>query len=137
MSDTPLTDAKAFWDRSDYHDPSYRAEYVPADLARRLERKLAALRAECEEQARLNGKGAEREAALLGKIERLRVENARLQMELDSMCSAEELRQVRSEVAALRAESAHLRGELVRRASGLSSPNNPVSHGSAANNSKP
>lgn len=34
--------------------------------------KLTAERAECLEQARLNGMGAEREAALLGKIEILR-----------------------------------------------------------------
>jgi hypothetical protein len=37
-----------------------------------------ALRNEVDEQARLNGKGSEREAALLAKVERLERENARL-----------------------------------------------------------
>jgi hypothetical protein len=47
------------------------------------------------EQVVCNGKGAEREAGLLGKVDRLERENARLQMELDASCNAEELRQYR------------------------------------------
>jgi hypothetical protein len=43
-----------------------------------LRRENAALRAELNEEAILNGKGSEREAALLGKLERLERENATL-----------------------------------------------------------
>ena len=43
-----------------------------------LKFELAGLRVELEEQARLNGKGSEREAGLLGKVERLERENAAL-----------------------------------------------------------
>lgn len=39
---------------------------------------------------------------LLQKMQQLERENARLQMELDASCNAEELRQVRAENAALR-----------------------------------
>ena len=43
------------------------------------------------------------------RLEKLERENARLQMELDASCNAEELRQVRVENAALREDNATLR----------------------------
>lgn len=64
MSNTPLTDKQAY------------DGVVTADFARKLELEL-------NEQVLLNGKGSEREYSLLGKIERLERENARIQMELD------------------------------------------------------
>jgi hypothetical protein len=53
------------------------AAFVSSRIVK-LERENAALRAEVDEQARLNGKGSEREAALLAKVETLERENARL-----------------------------------------------------------
>jgi hypothetical protein len=44
----------------------------------------AVLLAELEEQARLNGKGSEREAALLAKVETLERENAALRAAIDA-----------------------------------------------------
>jgi len=55
----------------------------PFDLARTLERDLAAARAESEEQARLLGMSAERECALRGGVERLERENAALREKVD------------------------------------------------------
>lgn len=46
-------------------------------------RKLKQLEEELHEQCVLNGKGSEREAALLGKIERLERENAALRQKLE------------------------------------------------------
>jgi hypothetical protein len=46
-------------------------EITPYQRIAELERENAALRAEVDEQARLNGKGSEREAALLAKMETL------------------------------------------------------------------
>ena len=60
---TPLTDELAA------HD--FVPDWVWIKHARQLER-------ECLEQARLNGMGSEREAALLGRVERLERENAKL-----------------------------------------------------------
>lgn len=48
------------------------------------ENQNAVLLAELEEQARLNGKGSEREAALLGRVETLERENAALRAALDA-----------------------------------------------------
>lgn len=42
------------------------------DKALELHKELAAARKECEEQARLNGMGSEREAALCAEIDRMR-----------------------------------------------------------------
>jgi hypothetical protein len=44
---------------------------IPNDRIAELERENSALRNELDEQARLNGKGSEREAALLAKMEKL------------------------------------------------------------------
>lgn len=48
------------------------------------ENQNAVLLAELEEQARLNGKGSEREAALASKIQTLERENAELRAALDA-----------------------------------------------------
>ena len=48
------------------------------ELCSKAADELTRLTAEVEEQARLNGMGAERELALLAKVERLTAENARL-----------------------------------------------------------
>ena len=84
MSDTPRTNEKLLilctdsweggsgWMGSDGASSAPENEqYVPASLARELERDL-------NEQVVCNGKGAEREADLLGKLDRLERENARL-----------------------------------------------------------
>jgi hypothetical protein len=98
MSDTPRTDKEAFDITTGEKDVD---GVVMADFARELEREL-------HEQCVVNGKGSEREAVLLGRVECLERENARLQMELDGSCNAEELRQVRAENAALRADKERL-----------------------------
>ena len=93
---------------------------------------LEQLDSELIEQCRLSGMGSEREASMLAQIERLQRENARLkraayeamhmaddlaalrkecarlQMELDSTCNAEELRQVRAENATLREDKVRI-----------------------------
>ena len=76
MSQTPRTDAKAQFFG---FNPDEGEEFVQADFARELERENAALRNEVEEQARLNGKGAERELALRTKVETLERGNAALE----------------------------------------------------------
>lgn len=45
--------------------------------------RLAELESELQEQCRLHGAGAEREAALLGKVERLKRENAELRASMN------------------------------------------------------
>ena len=57
----------------------------------------------CKFIARLLGMSGEREAALLARLDEANREIARLQMELDSSCNAEELRQARTELDRLRA----------------------------------
>ena len=69
-SDTPRTDAAAFT------PDDWEQQAVFADFARTLERELAEAHKECEEQARLNGMGAEREAGLHGRIAELERELA-------------------------------------------------------------
>lgn len=76
MSQTPRTDAKAQFFG---FNPDEGEEFVQADFARELERENAALRNEVDEQARLNGKGAEREFALRAKVEMLERGNAALE----------------------------------------------------------
>ena len=76
MSDTPRTDAKAQFFG---FNPDEGEEFVQADFARELERENAALRNEVDEQARLNGKGVERELALRAKVEMLERGNAALE----------------------------------------------------------
>lgn len=61
MSDTPRTDAAKV--------NAINGGMDGWGFARTLERELAAARQECEEQARVNGMGASREAALLAKLE--------------------------------------------------------------------
>jgi hypothetical protein len=93
MSDTPQTDEAIDTAESWTKARLGCVEVVHADFSRNLERdmeryrlvtlrqdaelaglraKLDKERADCLEQARLNGMGAEREAALLGKIEMMR-----------------------------------------------------------------
>lgn len=60
-------------------------------------RELTAERAECEEQARLNGMGAEREAALLAKVEMLERELAATQHVVAQYAEGE--RKLRDELA--------------------------------------
>lgn len=67
MSDTPRTDAVEV----DFYNGTSCICHVPSVLARDLEREL-------NEQVVCNGKGAEREADLLGKVDRLERENALL-----------------------------------------------------------
>lgn len=49
---------------------------------------IESLRAEVEEQARLNGMGAERELALQAEVERLRIRETRLREALDILQAA-------------------------------------------------
>ncbi|NBW23497.1 MAG: hypothetical protein EBR82_87705 [Caulobacteraceae bacterium] len=100
-------------------------QFVDAEFARKLERerdmslydatqetlKVSALKSQwiavCQERdaaeneslemARLLGMSGEREAALLARLDEANREIARLQMELDATCNAEELRQARQE----------------------------------------
>jgi len=62
----------------------------PFDLARTLERELAAARAESEEQARLLGMSAERECDLRGRLERLERELAAARAEVAALAKAAE-----------------------------------------------
>lgn len=64
MSDTPRTDAVYFRSGS--------TKYDLAGEMKELERENAALRAELEAQAVVNGKGGEREAKLLAEVAELR-----------------------------------------------------------------
>lgn len=83
MSDTPLTDTQNAYGYS-WNWPEF-ARGLERDMERYrltalkqdaeimcLRAELEDERAECLEQARLNGMGAQREAALLGKIEAMR-----------------------------------------------------------------
>jgi hypothetical protein len=72
MTDTPETDAAVL------HDGTV----VSVDLSRKLERERDAARAEVLEQASIVGKGAEREMALLSKLEWTRFELLKVQSEL-------------------------------------------------------
>jgi hypothetical protein len=72
MSDTPETDAAVL------HDGTV----VSVDLARKLERERNAALQEILEQASIVGKGAEREMALLSKLEWTRFELLKVQSEL-------------------------------------------------------
>jgi predicted RNase H-like nuclease (RuvC/YqgF family) len=47
--------------------------------------RIEQLEAEVQEQCRINGMGAERELALMAKVERLERENAELKAKLESM----------------------------------------------------
>ena len=106
-------------------------QFVDAEFARKLERerdmslydatqetlKVSALKSQwiavCQERdaaeneslemSRLLGMSGEREAALLARLDEANREIARLQMELDATCNAEELRQARTELDRLRA----------------------------------
>lgn len=82
MSQTPRTDAKAQFFG---FNPDEGEEFVQADFARELERENAALRNEVDEQARLNGKGTERELALRAKVETLERKNALQGLHLATM----------------------------------------------------
>jgi len=82
MSDTPKTDSVKYHARGQFQD------VVSADFARELERENAHLLV-LATNAEFNRSKMERE-------------NARLQMELDASCNAEELRQVRAENTKLR-----------------------------------
>ncbi len=56
-------------------------------IIERLERENAALRNEVQQQARLNGRGSEREAALLAKVETLERDNAVLRRAAVEVCA--------------------------------------------------
>jgi septal ring factor EnvC (AmiA/AmiB activator) len=74
MSDTPRTDKFMKTLRAESLDQDWRF----VDLARTLERELAAMTKECEEQACLLGMSGSRETKLLAEIESLKKENARI-----------------------------------------------------------
>jgi len=82
VSETPKTDSKAQFFG---FNPDEGEEFVQADFARELERENAALRKEMDEQARLNGKGSEREAALLAEVETLERQKALQGLHLATM----------------------------------------------------
>lgn len=76
MSDTPTPRTDAHMDES---IPEGVDKYdLLESFARELEREL-------DEQVLCNGKGAEREADLLGKVERLERENVRLREALEKL----------------------------------------------------
>ena len=116
-NDTPRTDArsKTLFQFSKLQPPPL-FELVPSDIARELERELA-------EQVTLNGKGAEREADLRGRVERLErfLDEAKSEMiavaklfDLDDTVSGESLTDyVRRQLAAVTAERDELRNALV------------------------
>lgn len=69
----------------------YPARYTLFEgFCRQLERELAAAHEECEEQARLLGMSAEREAGLLAKIERLERQLAKLSGDQCPHCGSKE-----------------------------------------------
>lgn len=80
MNDTPRTDAEVFLLFKTGDD-----EGVPAEFARKLERENAALRVELLEEARVNGKGSEREAKLLAEVAALRAEIDSLKSALEAL----------------------------------------------------
>jgi len=95
MSETPRTEEAKF---SGIHAHPYE-EYVDTDFARTLERENTHLLV-LATNAEFNR----------SKIER---ENARLQMELDASCNAEELRQVRAENGQLRNKVKNQRDRII------------------------
>ena len=72
------------------HAVDYPCEFIAG-----LERERDGAENESVEMARLLGMSGEREAALVTKLDEANRQIARLQMELDASCSAEELRQAR------------------------------------------
>ncbi|NBW18877.1 MAG: hypothetical protein EBR82_63975 [Caulobacteraceae bacterium] len=80
------------------HAVDYPCEFIAG-----LERERDGAENESVEMARLLGMSGEREAALLARLDEANREIARLQMELDATCNAEELRQARTELDRLRA----------------------------------
>jgi len=77
-----------------------------------LQRENAALRNEVDEQARLNGKGAERELALRAKVEMLERGNAALRKERDSYrFRSEQIWGLRKEIQAALGVPADCEGE--------------------------
>lgn len=80
-----------------------------------LRAKLAESEAECNEQARLNGMGGEREANLLGRLDRVEAERDRFKAELAEARAALSGRTVScSQCNAMGAEVAALKAELER-----------------------
>ena len=80
MSDTPITDSEglAFRLRAISEDNRYAWNEWSEDVLRQSAARIEELERELNEQVVCNGKGAEREADLLGKVERLEREIARL-----------------------------------------------------------
>ena len=75
-----------------YPSRSFEEVYnVQSQAIERLKKELSEARAECLEQARLNGMGSEREAKLLAEIEILRktIERLELSMEIRTACLRE------------------------------------------------
>jgi len=87
MNDTPRTDAQINGEPCTRFGVlagnSLRDALVPSEFARQLERDLAALLKDNEEQARLLGMSAERECDLRGKVRKLERENAALREKVD------------------------------------------------------
>ena len=88
VSDTPKTDANCGWPvgqhgRINSSDLIMGADgpFVHSSIARELERELN--ERELSEQLLIDGKGSEREAALLAKVEQLERENAALRGALE------------------------------------------------------
>jgi len=101
LAPTPITDAVQKAPNGNYRASDYR------NVARTLERELAAATAECLEQARLLGMSAEREADLLGKLGRLESELAAIKHGHGELGKYEQLRLKNAE---LQAELAAMKG---------------------------
>lgn len=85
---TPRTDANCGWPwghhgRIECGDLRWSPDgpFVHSEVAREIERENAALRAELEAQAVVNGKGGEREAKLLAEVAALRKAKEMLEVE--------------------------------------------------------
>jgi hypothetical protein len=76
-TDTPRTDVEEIFVADPWDSPT-TCRAVVSDFARALERELAAMTKERDEQCRLLGKSGSREAKLLAEIESLKKENARI-----------------------------------------------------------
>ena len=91
-SPTPRTDAQAGWSIANQYGQSTGSEllgdpdgvFVHAVFARTLERELAAVQAECLEQARLLGISGSREASLIARAEKAEIELADAKAEAEN-----------------------------------------------------
>lgn len=81
-----LAEAREQFDKENKSHWAAREESAKHYLAMRERAERA--EADCAEQARLNGMGASREAALLAKLERAEADNARLKEQVDATADA-------------------------------------------------